>query len=67
MFNSPDLLALLIQERQRTVRRELRVTRRWRLRRALATLAYAFAHVVAQLAASVDDERAPESAVELVA
>ncbi|HEY4440419.1 MAG TPA: hypothetical protein VGN14_08160 [Candidatus Elarobacter sp.] len=67
MFNSPSLISLLVEERQRTVRRELRAARRWRLRRALATIAYAIAHLVADVAAYLDEERSQETVVEAAA
>ena len=64
MFNSPTLLAQLIADRQRTVARELASARRFRLRRALANAAYGVSRLIAAFAVLLDDERAPETAVE---
>jgi hypothetical protein len=67
VFFSPELLALLVRERQRTVAREIASARRFRLRRALAAGVYAVAHVIAALGARLDDEPNAETAVETAA
>jgi hypothetical protein len=64
VFNSPTLLALLIQDRQRTVARELASARRFRLRRALANAAYAVAGLVEAFGSFLDDDRSAEAGVE---
>jgi len=67
VFFSPELLALLVRDRQRTVAREIVSARRFRLRRALASGIYAVAHVIAALGALLDDERTAEPAGETAA
>ena len=56
MFISEQVLAVLAAERRAAVRRELAVSRRVRVRHALAAAAYAVAKAVIVLGVILDDE-----------
>lgn len=63
MFYSPSLLDSLIRDRQRTVARDLRSARRFRLRHRIAKAFFAVAFVVRALGTLLDEEPAPENAI----
>lgn len=56
MFISEQVLAVLAEERRRAIHRDLSESRRMRVRRRLAAVAYAFAKAVIVLGVILDDE-----------